>query len=81
MDNKVLSVGDYILITDNSTHDYYLQIGFIKSISYKQNREIQSYNVKFNMPYDLFGSVGMLQKAYSFAADLPNRCKVLNFKE
>lgn len=81
MDNKVLNEGDYILITDNSMHDYYLQIGVIKSISYKQNREIQSYNVKFNMPYDLFGRVGMLQKAYSFATDLPNRCKVICFKE
>lgn len=82
MDNKVLSVGDYILITDNSMHDYYLQIGFIKSISYKPNGELLSYDVKFNMPYDgAFGGVAMLKKTFSFANDLPDRCKVLSFKD
>lgn len=81
MDNKVLSVGDYILITDNSTHDYYLQIGFIKSISYKQNRELLSYDVKLNLPCGLLGGVGMFQKIVSFGANLPDRCKVLSFKD
>ena len=82
MDNKVLSVGDYILITDNSAHDHYLQIGFIKSISDTPNREIQSYDVRFNIPYDgAFGVVSMLQKTYSFGANLSDRCKVIYFKD
>lgn len=82
MDNKVLNEGDYILITDNSKHDYYLQIGFIKSISYTPNGKIQSYDVEFNLPYDgAFGVVSMLQKTYSFGANLPDRCKVLSFKD
>lgn len=81
MDNKVLSVGDYILITDDSKNDYYLRIGVIKSIAYTPNGELLSYDVKLNLPCGLLGGVGMFQKTVSFGANLPYRCKVLSFKD
>lgn len=76
MHDKVLKVGDYILITDMREDERYLKIGVITDIEYYPDGDVEKYTVRFGYKYDT-----SCEDLAWYSYNLTEMCRVLQFAD
>lgn len=76
MTEKIVKMGDYILITDPREGSRYLKIGVITNIERYDDGDVKEYTVRFGYNYDT-----STEDLDWYNYDLPDKCRVLQFAD